>query len=696
MKHTAFLLVLISTAAFAQPITKVDPLIHVIASEARQSIIGKAISVNNHGEYFVDCFVSVYNPEKAEAIKQLIEENGGTVRSVIGDIMTASLPLSAIEKISANPEVKYIEAGKPLSSKMDVARKLSNVDKVNAGTNLDARYDGSGVIVGIVDDTRPDYTHADFKDADGKSRVLFYWDKSVTGTGVKEIASSTGLECTKTQIDTTNGCKATTGGDSSSHSTHVAGIAVGDDATYKGIAPGADLIFVYNVETDADSGANLATTIVDDVSYIFAKAASLHQPAVVNLSLGTSLGAHDDTSAMEKALDNLVADNPGRVIVNAAGNENFNPNDSGVATYNGIHAAVDVAAGSDKAFDFAIRSGATIADLGRVVIVDIWLDSTSSCAIQLDGFNFAKDARQINMSAVSAGASGEATDSAGTTLSVNFTDSKNANNGKQHAQAIAKFSSAVSTATMQAFSFDLIFTGTCKGDAWIWPDRNSTVSFTKRFDGTNRGFGYTYVAGDSNRTITIPGSASKLIAVASYMSQATWKDIDGVTHAQTATSGTDFTSLGATGGTASNVSLFSSLGPTPDGRTKPDIAAPGEPIIASASSRNGATRGRLGDATHLKLEGTSMASPHVAGIVALMLEKNPCLTATQVKKLLTDNAGKDSFTGTSLPNNQWGAGKVDALEAMQDVTTTTAENCGAEVSSSASVQTGGGGCQLIP
>jgi subtilisin family serine protease len=62
--------------------------------------------------------------------------------------------------------------------------------------------------------------------------------------------------------------------------------------------------------------------------------------------------------------------------------------------------------------------------------------------------------------------------------------------------------------------------------------------------------------------------------------------------------------------------------------------------------------------------GTSQASPHVAGIVALMLQGNPALTYDTALAALQSSATKDSFTGGAT-NNTWGAGKVNALEAVK-------------------------------
>jgi hypothetical protein len=64
------------------------------------------------------------------------------------------------------------------------------------------------------------------------------------------------------------------------------------------------------------------------------------------------------------------------------------------------------------------------------------------------------------------------------------------------------------------------------------------------------------------------------------------------------------------------------------------------------------------------MQGTSMASPHVAGVVALMLQAQPNLDHDAVVTILQETARGDDFTG-SLPNYAFGYGKVDALAALQ-------------------------------
>ena len=92
------------------------------------------------------------------------------------------------------------------------------------------------------------------------------------------------------------------------------------------------------------------------------------------------------------------------------------------------------------------------------------------------------------------------------------------------------------------------------------------------------------------------------------------------------------------------IAVFSSRGPTLDGRVKPDIVAPGVLITAAKSG-----------GSYTIMSGTSMSTPMVSGVVALILSKNPGLSPEQIKNVLKETAkdlGEDK--------NIQGAGRVDA------------------------------------
>jgi subtilisin family serine protease len=160
-------------------------------------------------------------------------------------------------------------------------------------------------------------------------------------------------------------------------------------------------------------------------------------------------------------------------------------------------------------------------------------------------------------------------------------------------------------------------------------------------------------AGDNQNGISEPSCADDVISVAAYATQYA-------------------TSSGSLVGGA--LASFSSKGPRYDGAMKPDIAAPGVAIASAISSFTNGTYTSVANTDFnnttyrfAKFSGTSMASPMVAGVVALMLEANPYLSSAQVKDIIMQTSRQDNFTG-SIPSEgspQWGAGKINAYAAVQ-------------------------------
>ena len=126
---------------------------------------------------------------------------------------------------------------------------------------------------------------------------------------------------------------------------------------------------------------------------------------------------------------------------------------------------------------------------------------------------------------------------------------------------------------------------------------------------------------------------------------------------------------------AGEIALFSSHGPAYGDYEKPDISAPGVRVVSSISGRT--TDDITPTFTVLSggkpqnwapMSGTSMSSPAVTGIVALMLQANPHLTADQIKEIISATARNDHRTGdlvaTRTHSDIWGWGKIDALAAV--------------------------------
>jgi subtilisin family serine protease len=118
---------------------------------------------------------------------------------------------------------------------------------------------------------------------------------------------------------------------------------------------------------------------------------------------------------------------------------------------------------------------------------------------------------------------------------------------------------------------------------------------------------------------------------------------------------------------------FSSIGPTRDGRIKPDVVAPGVNIISAGSSFHEYSYGeQMVTSTVFQhktypwcvMSGTSMATPCVAGIVALWLQANPQLTPEGVKEIIKATSKKPEES-MEYPNNTYGYGLIDAYAGIK-------------------------------
>jgi subtilisin family serine protease len=466
---------------------------------------------------------------------------------------------------------------------------------------------------------------------------LWIWDQLAVGT--HPAGFNIGTEYTQAQINSELGSappKVVKEVDNDGHGTHVAGIAAGDGSSsasgYIGVAPEADIIFVKTTFLDAD--------IIDGITYIKNKAVAAGEPFVINLSLGSQDGPHDGTSADEKAIDAVLADT-GCAIVVAAGNEGEDQ----------IHADSTVSQGDSIICQFTIPqySPSGTAQLDYVDF-DMWYGAEDQLTVSVTS------PRGSVVSAISGSnlVSTQTSAGDGDVEIVNASEGV-AFNGLNEC-AIFIFD-AVANKPPRAGTWQIKISGVsvAKGggayDIWL-SDASMSGS-----DGSSPEFttGYSF-----RKLVGSPGTSKKAITVGSYETKFTWPSIE----LNNSNQNKIFTYT--EGDRVGNYSTFSSMGPTRDGRQKPEICAPGQAIVSVLSKDSSPDSSDIDpDGKHVVMQGTSMAAPHVAGVAALLLQGKPSLTSDQLKNAITSSARRDALTGPVNP--QWGYGKMDATGSMGTV-----------------------------
>ncbi len=574
-------------------------------------------------ELYLNAFLTVSDQFNESALKN----KGGFINSSSNNIRTASIPVKRLKEIINIPGVGYIEIAEKVNFAMDAARSATYVNSVHQGLQLQQSYYGSGVVVGIIDGGF-DYTHPNFYDENGSGtyRIKRVWEQN-TNSGTPPIGFTYGRE----MADQNTILNAQRDFADFSHGTHVAGIAAGAGASIssiKGVATKSDLVLV---------SMRTITDVADGITYIFNYAKSVNKPCVINMSLGTHIGPHDGTSTFDKFCDKEVG--AGKILVGAAGNEGSDP----IYLTKTFSSTDTVLMTFIKFFD-----NATFLNKNNGSgVIDIWGRPNENFWASVGILNTKTNQFEAWTPYVSAN-----TNSTGqyklkdndpffpdeTTITI--ASEININNNKPRILIVADNS--------------------IQDDDYKWVvvtlfSRNTQTKFWgQKTSFSKLNYSYPVAEGTSNSTVgEIGGTGKSIISVGAY--------------------NTNITEIG-------NIAPFSSIGPTADNRTKPDITAPGNRISASVSRFDnnylnggsawsdvvtGVTNG-TNTWYFAKMEGTSMASPMVSGIMALWLEAYPDLTPAQAKQLLKDNAITDFYTGTipSIGSNTWGWGKIDAHKGL--------------------------------
>ena len=496
-----------------------------------------------NGVVYISALVKLSGLPNESAWRRMGVKTGTTA----GDIRTVQIPVSEVRNFAHAEGLLYLQLDEPVHTTLDSTRRLTRADSVHEGLGgLTTPWHGDNVVVGIID-AGFDYRHPTLFDTTGtRYRVKRIWEQ--TGTGTPPAGYGYGHEITDTLDMWSKGYDLPI-----SHGAHVSGIAAGsgygslNHRQYRGLADAADLVLVSITPPDTDWTTTGMASIIDGMSYIYAYAASVGKPAVVNLSWGCSIGPHDGLSLFSQACDNLTG--PGRIFVLSAGNNGSS----------NIHVGKTFTATDSLLHTFPTFS--TLLPEKRTW-VDIWGDSAQTFCVQVslytgtsaaDSTGYICPDNQLHVIPL--------VNATNDTLYVSISASPSEFNGKPRV-----FISLHNKAAEQV----LVSVKGQSGAVNLWSGyvKDQTGYYA---DFVSNGKPWA-LAGNNSMTIGDLACTKSALTVGAYVSRTSYNHVNGGL--------VNVAFANAYGGLAG----FTSRGPTADGRLKPDITAPGMVLGSAVNS----------------------------------------------------------------------------------------------------------------
>lgn len=537
-------------------------------------------------------------------VANVVKKWKGESHSLTNNTLLVRVPRKKLKDLADRDDVKYVEGSTRLKPHCNLAHVSARLIEDDV---RNVPQTGQGVLVGIID-TGIDVDHPAFK-KDGKTRIVNYLDQE------------TGDEFDAAQIDAGDASGSV---DTIGHGTHVAGIAAGSgegspNNRFVGVAHDADLAIV---KTSFDS-----VSIAQAVRHIFNVAEDRKQACVVNLSLGGHMGGHDGSTITERVIDQLSG--PGRIVVVSAGNEGGDK----------IHASTVMEPGADDnrwVADLDVKArNFSNGPLGFCML-QVWHQREDHISIKLrspngDLFEAPEEGQdQFNRSIIFVEASHQRnaySDDQVTTFRIITLPDDN----------LMKGWSVIAEENTDAG-------GVKVGAVHAWINDLSMGVFTSN--------------ATASHLVGMPGTAFSAITVGSYATRNEWPS-----RSPNTAEGTTF--LPAIN--LENISHFSSMGPTRDGQNKPEVAGPGQfllaPLSKDASLGNTPNFTRVDGIPYTAMQGTSMSAPYVTGALALLLEKDPSIDWAEAKRRIIKSTRTDENTGVAW-NARWGYGKLDVQRLL--------------------------------
>ena len=685
IKYMLALLLMDGGSMMAQ--NKLDPMVSAYVQQAKTRRAAAA-EEQKPGLFMVN----VQAHADPDEVSTQITERGAEVKAAMGHMLMVAATAEQLTDIAQLEGVANIAIGTKPLLKLDKSRQATHTDEVQSGTGeqLPQAYNGDGVIIGVID-SGFDCTHPVFKDENGNLRIKAVYMSGMTyteGKGKKAVID--GKEVDGSLFDTpdmildTLQLKQT----NTFHGVHVAGCAAASPianvkgtagGNLAGIAPKAELIFS---DTYADEQQNKkyegSTTdvevlnVINAMNYMEEYAKKAGKPMIVTMSMNTAAGPHDGTSA-ESLVYKYFCDK-GNIMTIASGNEGSEKCH--------VHKTIDadhplkVVLGRDKEFGFINYLLTNKPAKIRIFLYDIEKKTevaTTNTYELANGINsqaaISKDGEETEEDELSKDLLKLMKDSEGKSRYHNSGGALAVKNGIGETQDPKGGTRQLTTTTVQAIgtiiSSDIRLGVEITADesveqrAWVNSDSGCEFEDSEGFD-----------KGSSDVSVGDFCTTGVPISVGSWTANNLVVDEPGEKPTTDAME------------TIGDISKYTSYGIDYAGHQHPFVVTPGHCIYSASNSFmddefndviadqnfSNQFKGQTTPRSYrwVKSNGTSMATPIAAGIIALWLQaahdKGITLTIDKVKEIIEHSTDTDEFTQKA--GIRAGHGKLNAYKGI--------------------------------
>lgn len=287
-------------------------------------------------------------------LQKIREELNISAVELTNEYAILTIPENLIPKLTNYEEIEFIEKPKRLFLEVNEGKTASCINPVQTENfNLF----GEGVLVAVID-SGIDYSHPDFINEDGTTRIAALWDQSIPGN--PPAGYDIGTLYTSEQINQAlktpmpQRMEIVPSTDLSGHGTHVAGIAAGNgrasNGQYKGVASLSQLVIV-KLGISVNESFPRTTQLMQGIDFAIRYAINQNKPVAVNISFGNNYGSHTGRSLLESFINDIAGIWRANIVI-GTGNEGATGNHAAGVLKMGSNQIVEVAVSS---FEFSLN-----------------------------------------------------------------------------------------------------------------------------------------------------------------------------------------------------------------------------------------------------------------------------------------------------------------------------------------------------